>query len=116
MSPSTPAGSSATTPTQFNVKEQGRRLVITWQDQHVSEFDAGELRKHCPCATCNAARNERTETTELFPILSSDPGTGPKRLVGAQLVGNYAIQFTWSDGHSTGIFDFNFLRSLDTTP
>ena len=30
----------------------------------------------------------------------------------AKLVGNYAIQFTWSDGHNTGIFDFRFLRSL----
>jgi DUF971 family protein len=33
--------------------------------------------------------------------------------VHAELVGNYAIRFRWSDGHDTGIFDFRFLRSLD---
>jgi len=116
MSGTTPTGGSATTPTHFNVKDQGRRLMVTWNDGRVSQFDATQLRKHCPCATCNANRRERTESSDLFPILKSDPGTGPMRLVGAQLVGNYAIQFTWSDGHSTGIFDFKFLRSLDTAP
>lgn len=116
MAATTPKNNDATTPTQFNVKDQGRRLIVTWKDSRVSQFDATTLRKHCPCATCNADRRERTESSELFPILKNDPGTGPMRLVAAQLVGNYAIQFTWADGHSTGIFDFNFLRSLDAEP
>lgn len=36
------------------------------------------------------------------------------RVLTARLVGAYAIQFDWSDGHNTGIFDFRFLRSLGT--
>jgi ATP-binding protein involved in chromosome partitioning len=27
-------------------------------------------------------------------------------------VGRYALQFMWSDGHSTGIYPFEFLRNL----
>jgi hypothetical protein len=27
-------------------------------------------------------------------------------------VGNYALNFSWSDGHQTGIYDFEYLRKL----
>jgi DUF971 family protein len=27
-------------------------------------------------------------------------------------VGNYAVEFHWQDGHSTGIYSFEYLRSL----
>jgi DUF971 family protein len=29
------------------------------------------------------------------------------------LVGRYAINFRWSDGHDTGIYSFRYLRELD---
>jgi DUF971 family protein len=29
------------------------------------------------------------------------------------LVGRYAINFRWSDGHETGIYSFRYLRELD---
>ena len=32
--------------------------------------------------------------------------------VNVELVGRYAIQFTWSDGHSTGIYSFDTLREI----
>ena len=38
-----------------------------------------------------------------------------KRLVditGVQLVGNYAIQFTFSDGHDSGIYSWDYLEKL----
>ena len=48
----------------------------------------------------------------LLVILKKDPSV-EVRVTKAKLVGNYAIQFTWSDGHDTGIFDFRLLRSLE---
>jgi DUF971 family protein len=30
-------------------------------------------------------------------------------------VGNYAISIAWSDGHSTGIYRFDFLREICPT-
>lgn len=111
---SQPSESDAYAPTEFKIKSKERRLIVNWKDGHTSRYDLSFLRKNCPCATCNTEREKRSQSTELFPILSKDPGTGPPQLVGAQLVGNYAIQFTWSDGHATGIYDFVFLRSLDS--
>jgi DUF971 family protein len=32
--------------------------------------------------------------------------------VGIGGVGNYAIELRWQDGHSTGIYSFEYLRSL----
>jgi DUF971 family protein len=89
------------------------RLTIAWKDGHTSVFDLAALRKACPCATCNAERQQKTETTELFPILAKDPGKGPPQVENLKLVGNYALNIGWSDGHDTGIYDFRFLRALD---
>jgi Uncharacterized protein conserved in bacteria len=30
------------------------------------------------------------------------------------VVGGYALKFTWADGHSTGIYSFDYLRKLAT--
>ncbi|MFB3073931.1 MAG: gamma-butyrobetaine hydroxylase-like domain-containing protein [Candidatus Methylomirabilales bacterium] len=39
-------------------------------------------------------------------------GRGEIRIAQMAPVGRYALSFTWSDGHSTGIYSFDFLRSL----
>jgi DUF971 family protein len=86
------------------LKEQ--RLVIDWQDGRRSEFALSQLRRLCPCATCRTGRE--SSRNNPLQVLKADP-TG-LRVTSARLVGNYAIQFYWSDGHNTGIFDFRFLR------
>jgi DUF971 family protein len=35
-----------------------------------------------------------------------------RTIVDAELVGRYALLIRWSDGHDTGIFDYELLRSL----
>jgi DUF971 family protein len=69
----------------------------------------GTLRRECPCATCRSDREDARKNP--LRILKADPTD--LRVTHAELVGTYAIQFTWSDGHNTGIFDFRYLRSLD---
>jgi DUF971 family protein len=32
--------------------------------------------------------------------------------LGLDQVGNYALSFTWGDGHSSGIYTFRYLRGL----
>ena len=113
MTGSDKLNTKAITPTAFKIQRDAGQLVVTWQDGHTSRFDMLRLRKSCPCATCNEDRRARETSSVLLPILTRDPGGGPPQLVDAKLVGNYAIQFVWSDGHDTGIYDFRFLRSLD---
>jgi len=99
---------TASTPTDLKVKVKEQRLDIEWGDGSRSEFSLGELRRRCPCASCRTERDARQANP--LHILKFDPSD--VRVTHAQLVGRYAIQFTWSDGHNTGIFDFRFLRSL----
>lgn len=115
----------AVTPADLKVKLAEQKLLIDWKDGHHSEYSLHELRRICPCATCRTQREQTDTATQgqtspltkgggagsiPLQVLKSDP-TGV-RVVSARLVGNYAIQFDWSDGHNTGIFDFRFLRSL----
>ena len=96
-------------PHDLKVKIAEQRLLIDWKDGAHSEFSMAELRKVCPCATCRTEREKQHDNP--LRILKSDPTD--VRVTTARLVGNYAIQFDWSDGHNTGIFDFRLLRSLD---
>ena len=102
-----PSDRSAT-PKDLKVKIQEQKLSVDWMDGTRAEYALADLRRNCPCATCRVERGKQGENP--LRILKSDP-TGV-RVTRAQLVGNYAIQFIWSDGHSTGIFDFSYLRSL----
>jgi len=100
------------TPKDLKVRIKEQRLLIEWSDGVTSEYSLDELRKRCPCASCRTER-EQQEANPL-KILKFDPSG--VRVVSAELVGNYAIKFTWSDGHDTGIFDFRYLRALGSIP
>lgn len=108
-SPLSRPADSSTTPRDLKVKIKEQRLRVDWSDGTHSEFALAQLRAQCPCATCRTDREEAKKNP--LRILRSDPTD--IRVISAELVGNYAIQFVWSDGHSAGIFDFRFLRSLD---
>jgi DUF971 family protein len=43
-----------------------------------------------------------------------DPGSVPADVYprAIRYVGKYALQFDWSDGHTTGIYPFELLRQL----
>lgn len=103
---------AAATPKDLKVQIKEQRLRIDWADGTTSEYSLDELRKQCPCASCRTEREQ--QDANPLKILKFDPSG--VRVVAAELVGNYAIKFTWSDGHDTGIFDFRFLRSLANRP
>lgn len=95
-------------PKDFKLELAKQRLTIEWFDGQRGCVELAQLRKHCPCATCRTERS--AEQDNPLRILKSDPAG--VRVVNARLVGHYAIQFDWSDGHNTGIFQFELLRSL----
>jgi DUF971 family protein len=83
----------------------GRQIVIRWDDGHASTYPNPELRWRCSCASCV---DEWTGRRQLERARVLDD----VRPVSMSLVGNYAIQISWSDGHSTGIYSFDFLRAI----
>ena len=78
---------------------------IAWSDGHASVYSAAQLRKECRCAACV---DETTGEKNL------DPASIPDALaiVRADLTGNYAITFAFSDGHGSGIYSFETLRAI----
>jgi DUF971 family protein len=87
------------------MQEGDAGLRITWADGYECYFMAAELRRACPCAQCV---NEWTGQRVLKPETISDA----LRINDIAIVGRYALNFRWSDGHETGIYSFRFLRDL----
>jgi len=86
-------------------QESSSLLRITWADEKVCDYQAASLRRACPCAQCV---NEWTGERTLKPEAISDE----IEINDVSIVGRYALNFRWSDGHETGIYSFQYLRDL----
>jgi DUF971 family protein len=112
--PVRPLPRNAITPAKVRVLlTEGKGLEIDWQDGHRSAWTFAFLRDACPCATCVDERRSQgrrigqpTPTpTQLLPIYKP-----PAKPAAAHAVGRYALQFNWLDGHSGGIYSWDYLR------
>ena len=91
-----------------NVQQIGTELAIAWNDGAESFVPLELLRRACPCAVCGGepdvlghiARPRVTYTPQSFQLRTF------------QMIGGYALQPTWGDGHATGLFSFSYLQRL----
>ena len=96
---------------------EGKGLEIDWSDGHKSAWSFAWLREACPCATCNEERTKsgrkagQPKQTAVLPIFAPPP-----RPASAHPVGRYALQFNWQDGHSGGIYSWEYLRRVCQCP
>jgi DUF971 family protein len=100
-------GSEPFFPVNLSKDNQGR-LVIQWNDGQRFVYSWDEIRKNCPCAGC---REERQKPPDPLRILKPSELV-PLAPVRMNPVGRYAYKITWSDGHDTGIYTLELLRSL----
>ena len=87
------------------IEESDREVSITWSDEAETSLSAAQLRRACPCASCV---DEWTGEKMLKDTAVADNLTFSEMKV----VGRYALNFRFSDGHDTGIFTYKFLRQL----
>jgi len=89
-----------------DISKEGKALKILWSDGLESLLPFHELRISCLCANCV---DEWTRDQII------DPKSVPQDIepINAEYVGRYALSITWSDGHESGIFSFEYLRELD---
>ena len=88
-----------------------KAIDITWLDNHHSSYGFEFLRWSCPCAICRGEGGKPgvlATTERLMPEQIELTDVGP--------VGNYAMSITWKDGHSTGIYSWEYLRHLCPCP
>ena len=95
-------------PRDIAIDREAGTVTITWADWHTSVYTLEWLRSNCPCANCREERWEASQKNDP-PRLFVAPPTSSE-LTNAELVGGYAIQFQWADGHNSGIYTFASLR------
>jgi DUF971 family protein len=103
--------SSRTTPVRIDADRAAGTIRLEWADGHLTSFDTTTLRWLCPCAYCRGEAGQPG-------WLDTNPTLTPEqtRLVDLALVGSYAIQATWGDGHHTGYHTFMLLRDQCPCP
>ncbi len=87
------------------IEESDREISVKWSDDSASGYNAAQLRKACPCAGCI---NEWTGEK----ILQENSVAADLSFLNITMVGRYALNFNFSDGHDTGIYSFEYLRKL----
>ncbi len=83
-------------------------LAVAWEDGHESYFEFEPLRRACPCAVCKGETNVMTAYIPPPPVYTP----ASFQMTGLEYVGGYAIQPRWADGHSSGLYAFQYLRRL----
>ena len=86
------------------------RLRIAWSDGTARFYTVQQLRYACPCAICREGRaSGKLSPAAEIPELGEPR---PLTLSGMKPVGHYGYSISFSDGHDTGIYTFDFLREL----
>ena len=100
-----PAGPVPPTAIHMDVTSDGKVLRLHWEDGKRTASTARALRLACPCAACV---DEWTNARTL------DPAVIPETITIREVipVGNYALQLSFSDHHTTGIFPWKTLREV----
>ncbi len=92
-------------PRNIHADRPGHQLRIEWADGHDSTYGLTALRWLCPCAFCRGEAGQ-PGWLDANPELSGDQ----LELSDLSMVGHYAIQPVWADGHSSGFYSFAHLR------
>ena len=107
-------------------KSDDRHLVIDWSDGQQQRISFRSLRDNCRCAHCTEKHKmykpvEQTKapkpkpTSMALPVLSAAEAR-PIEIVSMTPAGNYGYKIAFSDGHSSGIYSFELLRSIGREP
>ncbi|HEX2621426.1 MAG TPA: DUF971 domain-containing protein [Phototrophicaceae bacterium] len=86
-------------------------LAIQWSDGATCQYPLDHLREACPCVECRGGHANMGREFDPENILKLVPRRSYK-MTELNRVGSYALQPVWDDGHSTGIYTWDYLRRL----
>ncbi len=104
-------GTNGITPEHLDLKKD-HGLSVRWSDGVESFYPIAYLRKMSPSAEMRELRKQmNSNPLTILP----DGMSGSANIVAtdAEMVGNYALKITFSDGHSTGLYSWSYLREID---
>ncbi len=98
-------------PKQIKIVDKDK-LLLTWDDENTTFISLKYLRDECPCAGCKGE-------TILFKTYRPPKPTifSPEmyKIKSIEVIGDYAIQIGWKDGHNTGIYSWEYLKTLEAS-
>ncbi|WP_018139842.1 MULTISPECIES: gamma-butyrobetaine hydroxylase-like domain-containing protein [unclassified Thioalkalivibrio] len=97
--------SSKHRPTDIQLHQKSRILELTYSDGSHFELPCEFLRVYSPSAEVRG----HGPGQEVLQVDKEDVN-----ITGIEPVGNYAVKLEFSDGHDTGIYDWDYLHKLGT--
>ena len=92
-----------------SIEQIGTELAIQWRDESETFLPLRFLRTACPCAACGGEPDVMGDVVR--PNVSYTDRSF--ELTGWNLIGGYALQLDWADGHNTGLYTYEYLRRID---
>lgn len=93
-----------------NIASIGDEVAFAWSDGLETYVKLEDLRRACPCAKCQGEPDVTGKIISLGDVVYNEHSF---KLVRWENIGGYAYQFWWADGHSTGIYSYEYLRKLE---
>jgi DUF971 family protein len=94
----------------LDIQQVGAELAIRWEDSTESYIPLEKMSRHCPCAGC---KGEMDVMGNLYKGPEKPLTPSAFQLLRINNVGGYAISPVWADGHSTGIYSYDYLKRLE---
>lgn len=98
-------------PQKILVDIENKLLQINWPDGHESVYNLTYLRRACPCVECQPWKEGIGKPGE-FPESVLKAIGDLNAVSDVTTVGGYAIQFNWTDRHTSGIYSWDYLREI----
>lgn len=99
-------------PVDVTADRKAKKLTVEWDDSHVSIYPFSLLRYACPCAECRGGHDKMTATPDPQVFYLPEEDTPATNMLNVEAIGSYALTIYWEDGHSFGIYNWNYLRAL----
>ena len=86
-------------------KHSTTEMSVAWDNGEVTLIPFVELRFQCRCAECvdEWSRVRKLQRSQIKPDIKP---------MSVEIVGRYAVQIHWADGHRTGIYPFDLLYDI----
>lgn len=90
-------------PTEVRLNSSKNSLALVWENEGISYLSAATLRLNSPSAEVKGHFGQGGSVPEIKPDLT---------ITNLEPVGAYALKITFSDGHSTGLYTWDYLKGL----
>ena len=86
-------------------------LCLMWSDGVESYIDYVKLRNACPCAKCEGEPDVLGRVVKpMKPDFTNVTATYDLQKI--EFMGGYSLKLYWRDGHNTGLYPYELLRSI----